>query len=145
MAACHAINKRECRFAKVRHLALTTCLIAFLAKGASTATAEVGLASLYSEQFNGERTASGERYDSAILTAAHRTLPFGTEVKVTNLGNGKSVTVRITDRGPRVKGRIVDLSSRAAAAIGLSKGVTRVRIEVLDEPMQIRALKHSRP
>jgi len=130
----------------MRLLALTTiCLIAFVANGAPMATTEAGLASVYDIQFNGKRTASGERYDSDILTAAHRTLPLGTEVKATNLGNGKSVMVRINDRGPHVQGRIIDLSSSAAAALGLSGGVARVKIEVLDEPIQARALERSRP
>jgi rare lipoprotein A len=114
--------------------ALGVWAIAAFAHGASLPPVEEGLASVYSEQLNGKRTASGERYDSGGLTAAHRTLPMGTEIKVTNRDNGKSVRVRINDRGPHVKGRIIDLSSSAAAAIGLRIGVARVRLEILSRP-----------
>ena len=91
-----------------------------------------GLASYYADKYQGKKTASGERFDQQANTAAHRTLPFGTRVKVTNVRNGKSVTVRINDRGPFVKGRIIDLSRSAFAAIGDPRaGVISVRIEVL--------------
>lgn len=91
-----------------------------------------GIASYYAEEFNGRRTASGEVYDMEELTAAHPTLPFNTRVKVTNLENGKSVVVRINDRGPFKKGRILDLSYRAARVIGLvSEGTAPVRLEVV--------------
>jgi rare lipoprotein A len=119
----------------MRALALSSWLICFLANGAPLAPVEEGLASVYGERFNGKSTASGDRYDSGMLTAAHRTLPLGTEVRVTALDNGKSVRVRINDRGPHVKGRIIDLSSRAAAALGMNTDVARVRIEVLRWPL----------
>jgi rare lipoprotein A len=91
-----------------------------------------GMASYYGSEFEGRRTASGDRYRGAQLTAAHRTLPFGTRVRVTNLANGKSVEVVINDRGPHVKGRIVDLSKRAAREIDMVRaGLARVRLEVL--------------
>jgi rare lipoprotein A len=94
--------------------------------------AEEGLASWYGGKFQGRRTASGEIFDTRQLTAAHKSLPFGTRVLVTNLENGQSVTVRINDRGPFVAGRVIDLSLAAAAAIGLTgKGVAPVRLEVL--------------
>ena len=94
---------------------------------------ETGLASYYSDFFEGNLTASGERFSNSELTAAHRTLPFGTRVRVTNLGNGHSVVVRITDRGPFVEGRILDLSRAAASELGfLEEGVISVRIEVLN-------------
>jgi rare lipoprotein A len=109
-------------------------MIAVGANGKSLPSQQEGLASVYGKHFNGQTTASGERYDSRALTAAHRTLPLGTEIKVTNLENGKSVRVRINDRGPHVRGRIVDLSSNAAAALGFSTGVARVRIEILSQP-----------
>jgi peptidoglycan lytic transglycosylase len=112
------------------------CVIAALANGAPLPRAEEGLASVYSEQLNGKSTASGERYDKNIHMAAHRTLPLGTVVRVTNLNNGKSVRVRISDRGPHVQGRIIDLSSSAAAVLGMSAGVERVRVEILSQPAQ---------
>jgi rare lipoprotein A len=118
--------------------AVCICVNAVLANAAPLPPAEEGLASVYSEQFNGKRMASGERYDGNIRMAAHRTLPFGTVVRVTNLGNGKSVRVRINDRGPHVQGRIIDLSSSAAAALGISTGVARVRLEILSQPAHTR-------
>lgn len=91
-----------------------------------------GEASYYANKFNGRKTASGERYRSRKLTAAHRTLPFGTLVKVTNLKNGKSVTVKINDRGPYAKGRIIDLSRKAAKEIDMiTDGVVKVRLEIV--------------
>ena len=92
----------------------------------------VGFASFYGSEFHGRRTASGERYDEGELSAAHRTLPFGTRVRLTNLKNGRTVVVTITDRGPFRRGRIVDVSKRAARELGfLRAGVARVRLEVL--------------
>ena len=91
-----------------------------------TASAQSGVASVYS----GERTANGEYARASGLTAAHRTLPFGTMVKVTNNSNGRSVTVRINDRGPFVKGRIIDLTPAAASAIGMD-GLANVEVEVV--------------
>lgn len=94
----------------------------------------VGLASYYGRKFHGRRTASGERYNMQALTAAHRTLAFGSRVEVTNLKNGRKVRVRINDRGPFIKGRIIDLSYAAAKQIGmLSRGVARVKIQALPE------------
>ena len=90
-----------------------------------------GLASFYARKFQGERTASGALHDGDDLTAAHRTLPFGTRVRVTNLDNDRSVIVVVNDRGPHVKGRIIDLSRRAARELGfLDRGLARVKIEV---------------
>ena len=89
------------------------------------------MASYYSRILHHRKTASGERFDNYAMTAAHKTLPFGSEVKVTNLNNGKSVTVRINDRGPFVKGRIIDLSRAAFSQIAdLNKGVVKVEISV---------------
>ena len=91
-----------------------------------------GSASWYGGQFHGRTTANGERYDMNGLTAAHRSLPFGTRVRVTNLRNGRSVTVRINDRGPYVGKRIIDLSRGAAQAVNMIRmGVALVRLEVL--------------
>jgi rare lipoprotein A len=97
------------------------------------ADAERGRASYYGAEFKGRRTASGERYDAHALTAAHRTLPFGTRVRVTNLDNGRSVEVVINDRGPYRAGRVIDLSRRAARALDMLRaGTVRVAVEVLD-------------
>ena len=92
-----------------------------------------GLAAYYDDQLHGRPTASGDLYDRNKLTAAHRTLPFGTRVRVTNERNGTSVIVRINDRGPINRERIIDLSRAAAEAIGmLNAGVVPVKLEVLD-------------
>ncbi len=94
---------------------------------------EVGLASWYGEKFHGRRTASGKVYDMYQLTAAHKTLPLGTSVIVTHVNNGKSVEVTVNDRGPFVRGRIIDLSYAAAQALEMvEQGVAKVRVEVLD-------------
>jgi len=99
----------------------------------SVRTQFVGMASWYGPGFEGARTASGERFNPWGLTAAHRTLPFGTMVRVTNLNNGRSVLVRINDRGPFTPGRSIDLSRGAAEVIGMiGSGVASVRMEILD-------------
>lgn len=91
-----------------------------------------GIASYYGRKFHGKRTASGEIFDKNAMTAAHHSLPFGTKVKVTNLRNGKAVLVRINDRGPHVRGRMIDLSQAAAKKIGLSQvGTAHVKLQVL--------------
>ncbi len=91
-----------------------------------------GLASYYGPKWHGRKTASGERLNIHAMTAAHKSLPFGTRVRVTLLSTGKSVIVRINDRGPYVQGRIIDLTDDAARKIGLTaQGVGRVRLEVL--------------
>ena len=90
----------------------------------------IGIASYYGGNFHGKRTASGEMFNKNAMTAAHRSLKFGTKVKVTNLRNGKTVLVKVNDRGPHVQGRIIDLSQAAAKKIGL-KGVARVKLEVV--------------
>ena len=97
-------------------------------------TVEVGTATYYASRYDGRPTASGEPYDERRLTAAHRTLPFGTRVRVTNLANGRSVVVTITDRGPYCRNCVVYVSRRAARALGfVGAGVTRVRLEVLPD------------
>ena len=94
---------------------------------------EVGLASWYGRAHHRKRTANGERFDMRGMTAAHRRLEFGTVVRVTNLETGKTVKVRINDRGPYVRGRIIDLSARAADALELKEeGIARVRLQVFD-------------
>lgn len=91
---------------------------------------QAGKASYYADKFQGRKTASGETFRQGRLTAAHRTLPFGTKVKVTNIANGKSVKVRINDRGPFAEGRIIDLSKKAAKRIGMvNTGVANVEIK----------------
>jgi rare lipoprotein A len=93
----------------------------------------VGLASWYGGFHHGRRTASGERFDMNALTAAHRTLPLGTRVRVTNMINGKSVVVRVNDRGPTPRERIIDLSRGAAAAIAaIERGVVPVQLVLVD-------------
>jgi peptidoglycan lytic transglycosylase len=96
---------------------------------------EEGVASWYGDPFNGRRTSNGEIYDMHQFTAAHRTLPFGAIVRVTNLRNGKQTEVRITDRGPFVANRVIDLSLSAAQAIDMvGAGTAPVRIEILGGP-----------
>lgn len=91
-----------------------------------------GVASYYADDFHGKLTSNGETFDMNALTAAHRTFPFGTRVKVTNLDNQKAVVVRVNDRGPFVDGRIIDLALGAAKEIDLVRtGTARVRLEVL--------------
>lgn len=95
---------------------------------------QTGMASFYAKNFHGKKTASGEIYYKHKFTAAHRNLPFNTLVKVTNLENNRSVIVRINDRGPFVKKRIIDLSEAAAKKIGMiHKGVAKVRIDVIND------------
>lgn len=95
---------------------------------------ETGLASWYGPRFHGKLTASGEVFSQENFTAAHRTLPWGSRVKVTNLVNGKSVEVRINDRGPFGKGRIIDVSRAAARVLGIvGSGITTVRVEWLSD------------
>jgi rare lipoprotein A len=90
---------------------------------------QIGMASYYK---HGRMTASGEKFNPQGLTAAHRTLPFGTKVRVVNVKSGKSVVVRINDRGPFVRGRVIDLAFGAARVVGLHRaGVAKVRIDVL--------------
>jgi rare lipoprotein A len=101
----------------------------------SASAERTGEASWYGRPFHGRRTASGEVYDMYKLTAAHPTLPFGARVRVTSLSNGRSVEVRINDRGPAVRGRIIDLSYAAARAIdSVGAGVFPVRLRVVALP-----------
>lgn len=101
---------------------------------AAAAAVEKGEASYYANSLHGNKTASGEPYDKNGMTAAHRTLPFGTRVKVTVVETGQSVELVINDRGPHVKGRIIDVSGAAASKLGLVKlGHAPVTVEVLDK------------
>lgn len=93
---------------------------------------QAGTASFYGEKWNGRRTSNGEVFNTRLLTAAHRTLPFGTLVRVTNQANGKSVVVRINDRGPFKQGRVIDLTKAAFEAIeSVQRGLTRVKLEII--------------
>jgi rare lipoprotein A len=95
-------------------------------------TSQYGSASFYGGEFNGRATANGEIFDERELTAAHRTLEFGTRVRVTNLANTRSVVVTVNDRGPFVRGRVIDLSRRAAQVLGfVDRGTARVRLEAV--------------
>jgi len=107
---------------------LLVVLIAF-SVSCSRYVTESGTASYYGSQFNNRQTASGSKYNPKRRTAAHKTLPFGTKVIVTNLSNHERVKVRITDRGPFVKGRIIDLSRKAAQKIDMiTQGITQVEL-----------------
>ena len=118
-----------------RLLAITAAVLG-CALGVTSVAAEdakplqKGAASWYGPGFDGKRTANGERFDTHALTAAHKTLPFGTQVRVTNERTGKSVVVRINDRGPYAHARVIDLSKAAAEAVGIS-GVGKVMLAAL--------------
>ncbi len=115
---------------------------------------EYGTASYYGDQFHGRKTASGERYDKNAMTCAHKSLPFGTKIRVVRIDNEKSVVVRVNDRGPYTKGFVVDLSKKAAEKMGMiQEGVVKVRIEIMpqdeaissDEPIAARPVEASLP
>ena len=115
------------------HRCFAGSIIALLAlvTGCASSTSD-GLASYYADKYQGRKTANGETFDTTRLTAAHRTLPFGTRVRVTNVVNGKSVIVRVNDRGPFVAGRVIDLSPAAAKQLDMLRaGTVRVKLEVL--------------
>jgi len=103
---------------------------------------QVGTASWYGSYFHGKETASGEAFNMYDLTAAHPTLPLGTHVKVTNLRNGRTLVVRVNDRGPVVEGRIIDLSYEAARELDLKKqGIQRVRLDLVEPPQTVAVLR----
>ena len=107
---------------------LAICL--FLLSSCARQITESGKASYYADKFEGRKTASGETFHQSAMTGAHRTLPFGTKVKVINLANGRSVKVKINDRGPFAQGRIIDLSKKAARKLGIVEtGVAPVDIK----------------
>lgn len=120
-----------------RQLCRITGLLALVASltacgGSKTAFTQTGQGSYYADKFNGRATTSGEIYRPGKMTAAHNTLPFGTRIKVTNLRNGRSVKVTVNDRGPHVKGRIVDVSRKAANKLDLVEaGVVPVQLKVI--------------
>ena len=107
---------------------IVLCSVSLLS--CSRSIIETGNASYYADKFEGKKTASGATFQQRKLTAAHKTLPFGTKIKVTNVTTGKTVKVKVNDRGPFVAGRIIDLSKRAAKKIGLvQKGILQVEIK----------------
>lgn len=111
----------------------TLPLFFLLSVSLSFAQVQTGKASFYADKFEGVPTASGDKYKHSKLTAAHKTLPFGTKIRVTNLANNESVEVIVNDRGPYVEGRILDLSKSAAEKLGfVNQGLAEVKIEVLD-------------
>lgn len=119
--------------------ALTLMALAFTLSGCAASLPQpgvsvekTGVASYYGSEFVGHPTACGERYDPHALTAAHRSLPFGTRLRVTNLDNGRTVVVRVNDRGPHRRDRILDVSYRAAQRLGFAEaGLAHVRIDPL--------------
>ncbi len=115
-------------------LFLTNCAPVQVSSKAHKWQTEIGLASHYAHKFHGRPTASGEIYDENKLTAAHPSLPFGTRVQVTNLSNKKSVILRINDRGPQTKDRIIDVSYKAAQELDFVRaGLIKVKIEVVEK------------
>ncbi len=111
------------------------------AKPNGTSITQTGIASWYGRRFAGRKTASGEIYNPNDRTAAHRTLAFGTYVRVTNLRNKKNVVVRINNRGPFIKGRVIDVSRKAAIDLGLDKsGIARVHLEVVSKELAVTEL-----
>lgn len=119
-------------------LVVVAALLATISSSAFAAKpgqVENGIASYYHDSLHGNKTASGQIYDKNKISAAHKSLPIGTRVRVTDVRTGKSIEARVNDRGPFVKGRIIDLSRQAAKELGLlKKGVTKVKVEVLSVP-----------
>lgn len=121
----------------IKPIALIIILSFFfpLSSGSVENYPQYGKASWYGGKFHGRKTASGMRFNKHNFTAAHKRLPFGSIIRVTNLKNGKDVYVRVNDRGPYVKGRIVDLSRAAAKALSFNgRGVIRVKVELISVP-----------
>jgi len=129
-----------------RHLIPTIAPLLILISGPMWAAAKIkpgyteqGIASYYGGKFHGRKTASGEIFDQWAPSAAHKTLPLGTKVRVTRLSDGRSIVVRINDRGPYIEGRIIDLSRKSAQDLGIIKsGLAKVKIEVLSLPRKRR-------
>jgi len=113
-------------------LVLSACSSGPISHKDAAGFAEEGGASYYADKYHGRTTASGEPFDQNAMTAAHKRLPFGTRVRVTNLDNGKSVIVRVNDRGPFIRGRVIDLSKAAFQRIANTRvGVVDVKVEVI--------------
>jgi rare lipoprotein A len=129
---CHRLSRRPILLLA---LALLYACASSPPARSSAPSKQVGLASYYADRFHGRRTASGERYHVRKLTAAHRSLPFGTLVRVRVVKTGASVKVRVNDRGPFVKGRIIDLSRAAAKELGIVRaGIAKVELTILKMP-----------
>ena len=117
---------------KTKHIFLGAILLFLAVYNGFSQSTETGMASFYNDKFEGRATASGEVFSQSKLTAAHKTLPFKTKIKVTNLANKRSVIVTINDRGPFVEGRILDLSKKAAIKLDfVDNGVAKVKLEVI--------------
>ncbi len=117
---------------KTKNIFFFAVLVMLVCQQGCSQSSETGKASFYNDKFEGKTTASGEVFSQSKLTAAHKTLPFQTKIKVTNLANKRSVIVTINDRGPFVEGRILDLSKEAAIKLDfIDKGVAKVSLEVL--------------
>lgn len=119
------------------------CLLStsFLFSQTQKTSAEYGKCGYYADNLHGRKTSSGEKYDKNLFTCAHKTLPFGTKVRITRLDNKKSVVVRVNDRGPYLEGYVTDISRKAAEAIGLIRdGVTRVKVEVVNDQQTAKAI-----
>lgn len=123
----------------LRAVLVAAGLGAFVAMGVAAGISDAhsasaqGRASWYGSAHHGRKTANGERFNMNAMTAAHKTLPFGTKVRVTNVRNGRSVVVRINDRGPYVHGRVIDVSKAAAGRLGLiASGTAPVRLQILN-------------
>ena len=124
-------NRANHGIVRIIAVVMTICgAAALFIAGSTSAMAESGIASVYA--YSGSKTASGERANPAGLTAAHRTLAFGTHVRVTHRRNGRSVTVRINDRGPFLRGRVIDLTPAGARALGFS-GLAAVKVELVQD------------
>jgi rare lipoprotein A len=106
---------------------------------------EYGAASIFTDNFQGKKTASGELYDMNKLTAAHKSFPFGSRIKITRLDNKQSIIVRVNDRGPYIKGRVVELSRKAAREIGLTEDEVRVRIDLVEKANDNEDIRPPKP
>jgi rare lipoprotein A len=122
-------------------------LVSFLCFGAATKSMaqEFGEASIFADNFQGKKTASGELYDMNKLTAAHKSFPFGSKLKITRLDNKQSVVVRVNDRGPYLKGKVVELSRKAAREIGLTEGEVKVKIELVEKANSNEDIRPPKP
>ena len=130
----------------MKYFYLSFCLLFFYSKPSLAQKTQKGVASFYADKFNGRLTANGERFSNNAMTAAHLTLKFNTMVRVTNLANNKSVVLRINDRGPYVKGRIIDLSKKAAKLLDyVDVGLANVKIEILSKENTTNPVSENHP